>query len=144
MTPDPTGSAAMSAAYIVGRLTASPTVMAACTGVFRHPAPKGTVCPYLTYTGLSSSDLQGIGTIRVLTNREYAVRGVTDTGSITGLDGLLAAVDAALTGPQVYARGKVLSCVRQGQDEQSDTDQGVIFSSLINRYLIQTTEDQEG
>lgn len=103
--------------WLYSVLTGDATLMSlAVGGVWEPPIPKGTAYPLVMFT-LSSPgiDTRGVGYIRVMSDPQFAVRGVHTNKSYGGVLAQIAArIDLLIHGKSgIVTNGQVVACVRE-------------------------------
>lgn len=117
-------------AWIYATLDAALTVP-----VSNHPAPLGSVAPYVTFTALSGLDNLTGGGFRFVTRYRYVVRAIAQGNAYPYA--LADAIDAALdyeTGTAVG--GSVVSSVRMAPFQLAEDIDGVPYRHLGGEYQL--------
>jgi hypothetical protein len=78
--------------------------------VFGSIAPKDTPFPYVIYQVQAGSDVQGVGTARIMSDLVVVVKGVDRAQSFASLEAIADRIDVLLQG--VHGSGGVLGSVR--------------------------------
>lgn len=124
--------------WLFERLTSDPVLAAA--GVFADLAPRDREPPYVVFSLLSATDVNGLGARRIMANALYTVRAVAVGESYP--DDLARRIDAALHGQRgTAADGQVLGCVREQALRYTALNDGIQERHLggIYRLFIQHT-----
>lgn len=78
--------------------------------IYSTIAPLDAAFPYVVYQTQAGSDVQGVGTARIMSDLSMVVKGVDQGQSFVNLEAIANRIDAVLHGAQ--GSGGVLGCVR--------------------------------
>lgn len=143
MSATPLTATGMAEAFIWQKLAGDSQITGAVTGIFSTLAPEKSPFPYIVFASLGGIDTTALGPYRTLSRLQYAVKGITNTGTLAAMDAVMKRVDTLLMGAAMtFSQGVVLSCTRQRQMVLGDPDAGVAFRQLVSIYEIVTSENQ--
>lgn len=96
--------------WIFSVLNTDETLKSMISGVFSFPAPKTAGFPYVIFQDVTSTDLRGVGPIRIGLSGEWLIRAVGESNTYGGtLESIADRVDSLL---QAASGSQVWSCVR--------------------------------
>ena len=107
--------------------------------VYSYEAPGGTAYPCIVFAALTGEDVTPIGGLRLLSDFDYIIHAIDETGSVLDLEALALRIDALLQNQQYVASGggTILSCIRTRVIPMVETFQGRQYRHLNQTYHVQ-------